>query len=112
MTFLAIFLRGLAAMPGLIQGIESIFGSRTGADKKSAAMAVVSSAINLTDAVTNESIANPESFTAGLEQIIDGVVACFNASIWSKKSTTHIAVADTESEVSAPAVVPAPVPTK
>ena len=96
MTFLAIFLRGLAALPSLIQGIESLFGSKSGSAKKSAALAVVSSAINLTDAVSSKTVANPEGFTAGLGQIIDGVVTCFNASIWSKKSRELVSAATVE----------------
>jgi hypothetical protein len=34
--------------------------------------------------VSTQQIANADGFTAGLGQIVDGVVACLNASIWAK----------------------------
>jgi hypothetical protein len=84
MNFLTIFLKGIVVLPGLIQGIESIYGAKTGEQKKSAALDVVSSAVKMTDAVANKTIVNADGFTAGLGTVIDGVVACLNASIWSK----------------------------
>jgi hypothetical protein len=84
MNFLSIFLRGIAVLPGLIQGIESIHGAKSGDQKKSAALDIVSSAVKMTDAVANKTIVNADGFTAGLGTVIDGVVACLNASIWSK----------------------------
>jgi hypothetical protein len=84
MNFLNVFLKGIAVLPGLIQGIESIYGAKTGEQKKSAALDVVSSAVKMTDAVANKTIVNADGFTAGLGTVIDGVVACLNASIWSK----------------------------
>lgn len=84
MNFLKLFLRGLALLPSLIQGVEAIFGAKTGAAKKDAALQIVSSAINLTDAVSGKQIADSKKFSAGLEMVIDGVVQCLNASIWAK----------------------------
>jgi len=84
MNFIKLFLRGIALLPSLIQGVETLFGAKTGAQKKAAALSIVSSAINVADMVSQKQIANSSSFTAGLGQIIDGVVACLNASIWSK----------------------------
>lgn len=84
MNFLKLFLRGLALLPSLIQGIESIFGAKTGDQKKEAALEIVSSAINLTDAVAGKKVADADSFSDGLGKIIDGVVQCLNASLWSK----------------------------
>jgi len=84
MGFLKLFLRGLALLPSLIQGVEALFGAKTGAQKKDAALSVVSSAINVTDAVTQKQIVDADGFTAGLSTVIDGVVACLNASIWHK----------------------------
>ena len=86
MNFLALFLRGIAVLPSVIQGIESIFGAKTGTQKQSAALDIVSSAIKVVDAVANKTILDADAFTAGLSTIIDGVVACFNASIWAKPS--------------------------
>ena len=84
MNFLTLFLRGVAILPGLIQGIESIYGAKTGEQKKSAALEVVSAAIKMTDAVSNKTILNADGFTTGLGLVIDGVVACLNASVWSR----------------------------
>jgi hypothetical protein len=84
MNFIKIFLRGIALLPSLIQGVESLFGAKTGEQKKDAALSVVSSAINVTDAVTQKQIVDADGFTAGLSTVIDGVVACLNASIWHK----------------------------
>ena len=79
-----VFLRGVALLPSLIQGVESIYGAKTGAQKKSAALDVVSSAIKMTDAIASKTIADGDKFASGLGLVIDGVVACLNASIWAK----------------------------
>lgn len=84
MNFLKLFLRGIALLPSLIQGVEALFGAKTGASKKDAALTIVSSAINLTDMVTQKQIVDATAFNAGLSAVIDGVVACLNASIWHK----------------------------
>ncbi len=84
MNFLSVFLRGISVLPSVIQGVESLYGAKTGEQKKAAALDVVSSAVKMTDAVTNKTIVNADSFTAGLGTVIDGVVTCLNASIWSK----------------------------
>ena len=84
MNFLKLFLRGIALLPSLIQGIEGLFGAKTGAQKKEAALQIVASAINVTDAVTSKQIADSGKFTDGLGKIVDGVVECLNASIWAK----------------------------
>jgi hypothetical protein len=84
MGFLNIFLRGIALVPSVIQGTEALFGAGNGAQKKDAALTVVTSAINVVDAVTQKQVIDSTGFTAGLGTIIDGVVACLNASIWHK----------------------------
>ena len=47
-------------------------------------MEILGSSINMTQAVTEKTIVDAASFTGGLGQIVDGVVACLNASIWHK----------------------------
>jgi hypothetical protein len=84
MNFLKLFLRGIAVLPSLIQGIESVYGAKTGEQKKSAALEIVSAAVKMADLVANKTIADADTFTAGLSTVIDGVVACLNASIWAK----------------------------
>jgi len=83
MDFLNLFLRGISLLPSLVQDVESLYGAKSGAQKKDAALAVVSSSINMADAVSSKQIADSEKFTAGLHQVIDGVVACLNASLWA-----------------------------
>ena len=84
MNFLKLFLRGIAVLPSLIQGIESIYGAKTGDEKKSAALEIVSAAVKMADAVANKTILDANGFSSGLGTIIDGVVACLNASLWAK----------------------------
>lgn len=84
MDFLSKLLQGLAFIPSLVNGVEGLFASRSGAEKKDAAMSFVSAALHLTDEVTSRHIVDPEKFKQGLSAVIDGVVLCLNASTWSK----------------------------
>jgi hypothetical protein len=84
MNFLKVFLRGIALLPGVVQGTEAMFGAETGEQKKAAAVEIVGAAINIADAVTMKQIADSSKFTEGLSAIIDGFVTCMNASIWAK----------------------------
>lgn len=86
MDFLKLFLRGISLLPSLVQGVESLYGARSGVQKKDAALAIVSSSINMADAVTSKQIADAPKFTAGLSLIVDGVVECLNASLWAKSA--------------------------
>ncbi len=86
MDFLSKLLQGIAFVPSVVNGIEGLFGSRSGAEKKNAAMSFVSAALQLTDAVTSRHIVDPEKFKQGLSAVIDGTVLCLNASTWSKPS--------------------------
>ena len=82
MEFLKIFLRSITSLPTLVQGVESLYGAKTGVQKREAAIAIVGSAIDVADAVSTRQIADSAAFTAGLGTIVDGVIACLNASIW------------------------------
>ena len=84
MDFLSKLLQGIAFVPAVVNGIEGLFGGRPGTDKKDAAMSFVEAALSMSDAVTNRRIVDEARFKAGLEQIIDGTVACLNSSIWAK----------------------------
>jgi hypothetical protein len=84
MDFVSKLLQGIAFIPAIVNGIEKLFGGRTGADKKDAAMSFVSAALQLSDAVTARQIVDEAKFKSGLSHVIDGVVLCFNASTWSK----------------------------
>ena len=84
MNFLATLLRGIAFVPAVVQGVESVFGGKAGTDKKEAALNFVASALSITEAVANKDIVNVDQFRGGLGQIIDGTVQCLNASAWAK----------------------------
>ena len=84
MNFLAKLLRGIAFVPAVVHGIEALFGSKSGSDKKEAALSFVSAALSLTDAIANKDIVDEGKFKDGLGKIIDGVVQCLNSSAWAK----------------------------
>lgn len=84
MDFLDQLLRSIAFVPVLVNGIESLFASKPGPEKKDAAMSFLESAMATVDAVASREIVDPEKFKAGIGMMIDGVVQCLNASAWTK----------------------------
>jgi len=84
MDFLSQLLRGIAFVPALVNGIEGLFGNKPGAEKKDAAMTFLQNALSTVDAVAAREIVDPQGFKTGMSQVIDGVVACLNASSWAK----------------------------
>jgi hypothetical protein len=84
MEFVSKLLQGIAFIPAVVNGIEGLFGGRSGAEKKDAAMSFVSAALQLSDAVTSRHIVDEDKFKEGLSKVIDGTVLCLNASTWSK----------------------------
>jgi hypothetical protein len=84
MIFLASLLRGISFVPAVVHGIEALFGSKSGGEKKQAVLSFVSAALGITDAVANKQIVDSDRFSAGLSKVIDGVVDCMNASVWAK----------------------------
>ncbi len=85
MDFLSQLLRGIAFVPALVNGIEGLFASKSGAEKKDAAMSFLQSALSTVDAVAAREIIAPEKFRDGISKIIDGTVECLNASTWCKQ---------------------------
>jgi hypothetical protein len=86
MDFVTKLLQGLAFVPSVVNGVEGLFSSRSGADKKDAAMSFVTAALQLSDAVTSRHIVDESKFKQGLSTVIDGVVLCLNSSSWAKPS--------------------------
>jgi hypothetical protein len=84
MNFLNQLLRGIAFIPALVNGIEGLFGGKSGAEKKDAAMSFLQNALAMTDAISSREIVDPEKFKDGISRIIDGTVECLNASTWAK----------------------------
>jgi hypothetical protein len=85
-NFLNQLLRGISFVPSLVSGIESVFASKSGAEKKDAAMTFLENALSMADAVAAREIIFPDQFKNGISQIVDGVVMCMNSSAWAKKS--------------------------
>jgi hypothetical protein len=96
MNFVNILLRAIGFIPSLVSGIESMYASKSGAQKKDAAMMFLQNALAMSDAIASREIVQPEQFKNGISQIIDGVVICMNASSWAKESG-HVAVAAPQS---------------
>lgn len=84
MNFLNQLLRGMAFIPALVNGIEQLFASKSGSEKKDAAMSFLENALATVDAVAAREIVDPEKFRSGISKIIDGTVECLNASTWAK----------------------------
>ena len=80
MNFLNQLLRGIAFVPALVNGIEALFGGKSGVQKKDAAMSFLENALTTMDAVAAREIVEPERFRNGVSKIIDGTVECLNAS--------------------------------
>jgi hypothetical protein len=66
---------------------EGLFGGKTGAEKKDAAMSFLQNALAMTDAVSSREIVDPPKFKDGISKIIDGTVECLNSSTWAKSSS-------------------------
>lgn len=84
MNFVNLLLRAIGFVPSLVSGIETMLTSRSGAEKKDAAMMFLQNAIGVTDAIAQREIVDGQQFRNGISQIIDGVVMCMNASAWAK----------------------------
>ena len=84
MNFLNVLLRAIGFIPSLITGIEGMCATKSGAEKKDAAMSFLQNALAMSDAIAAREIVQPEQFKNGISQIIDGVVLCMNASAWAQ----------------------------
>lgn len=85
MNFLQKLLQGIAFVPAVVNGIEGLFGNRTGQEKKESAISFVGAALQLTEAVADREIVDEIKFKKGVSKVIDGTVECLNASSWAPK---------------------------
>ena len=81
MYFMARFLHSVSMLPSVVQGMETVYGAGTGAQKRAMAISVAENATE-----SGGAIHDPQGFAEGLGLVIDGVVACLNASLWAKRS--------------------------
>ncbi len=86
MNFLSKLLQGISFLPSIVSAVEGLFGSKSGSQKKDAALSFIGAALNLGEAISDKQIVDQEKFTDGLSKVIDGVVQCLNASVWAKKA--------------------------
>jgi hypothetical protein len=87
MDFLSKLLQGIAFVPAVVNGIEGLFGSKSGVEKKDAALSFLETALCMTDAVAGRQIIDEIKFRDGINKVIDGTVECLNASAWKKNET-------------------------
>ncbi len=73
----------IADGPTLCHISEGVFGKKSGANKKAAALSFVQTAIGATNAIAEKDIMDGNKFQDGLSKVIDGVVQCLNASVWA-----------------------------
>lgn len=81
-----IVLRAMVVIPSAVNAAEELHAAHTGEEKRKAALESIAASLKITDAVAGREIVDPERFTAGLGQIVDGVVACMNAGRGRTKS--------------------------
>ena len=87
MNFLSKLLQGIAFVPAIVTGVEGLFGRKSGVDKKNTALTLAQNTIQVTDAIAGKDIVDAGRFQDGLGKVIDGVVQCLNASVWSKSKS-------------------------
>jgi hypothetical protein len=76
-----------------LSGTEIISASKSGSEKKDAAMSFLENALATVDAVAAREIVDPEKFRNGISKVIDGTVECLNASTWAKGTPQAAVVA-------------------
>jgi hypothetical protein len=86
MNFLAKLVQAIGFLPTIIGSVENLFRNKSGSDKKNAVMSFLQNALSLADAVVANDVVDADGFKSGLSQIVDGTVACLNASIWAPKA--------------------------
>ena len=85
MNFLPTLLRGISLIPAMVQALEGVFGAKSGANKKAAALSFIQNAVSATGPAAPAYIVDNIKFEDGLGKVIDGVVECLNASVWARK---------------------------
>jgi hypothetical protein len=83
--FLQKLLQVVAYLPALITGVEPLFGSGNGNQKKDAVLGLVGTLLNFAESISAKDIVDQDAFNDGLKKAIDGIVQVLNASVWAKK---------------------------
>jgi len=93
MNFLPKLLQGIAFIPAIVQGVEAVFGAKSGASKKAAALSFIQNAVSATGPAAANYIVDNTRFQDGLSKVIDGVVECLNASVWAEQGISSLSSA-------------------
>lgn len=87
MGFLGVVLRVVGVLPGIILGVENLFGPKKGADKKDAVLGLLNALLGGVTAVAPGVPVNIERVMSGVSKVIDGLVEIFNgAGVFGKAS--------------------------
>ena len=89
MDYVSKLVQGLSFLPAIVNGVEGLFGNRTGEEKKSAALSFLEATLSIGEALNNRQITDEAKFKDGLSRMIDGAVECLNASAWKKQEATR-----------------------
>ena len=92
MNFLSKLLQGIAFVPAVVNGIEGLFGGRSGNDKKDAALSFVQAALSMTDAIANRDL--PVIQAIGLIQAAIYVVVNLTADLLTVLLTPRLRTSD------------------
>jgi hypothetical protein len=84
--FLGIVSRVLGVIPGVILGVEILFGPKNGADKKDSVLALLAALLGGVQAVDPGVTVNSERVMSGFGKVIDGLVEIFNGAGLFQKS--------------------------
>jgi len=87
MDWLPKLISGLSFLPAIVNGIEGLFGKRSGEEKKNAALTFLEATLSVSEALSNREIVDNERFKDGMSKMIDGAVECLNASVWAKQES-------------------------
>ena len=87
MDWLPKLISGLSFLPAIVNGIEGLFGKRSGEEKKNAALSFLEATLSLSEALSDRQIVDDQKFKSGMGKMIDGAVECLNASVWAKQES-------------------------
>ena len=88
MDFAAKLLQGLSFLPAVVNGIQGLFGDRSGQEKKTAALSFLETTLSIGEALGARNITDEAKFRDGLSKMVDGAVECLTASAWAPKVPT------------------------
>lgn len=83
---LGVLFKVLAIVPGVVHGIEGLFGAKKGGEKKEAAMMILRLVLTGALAAVPGLKLDSDKVTSGVSKVIDGLVDVFNGAGVFQKS--------------------------